>query len=329
MSKTLNIIILPATEAGCLEALRSGASIKSHIAVKAGLDLRKANRALERLAKKGLALSTAASPGGPTAWQTTQLGSRAKVSITDKGPQSRNTKRESPVPTTGAAQRLLERLDHPKRSIALAVELGVSNQRVHQLIIRFLATGLLRSADWKYPSRLVARADDPTYMLRYDVEKVLSAFPDNAATTIKLVGKRVRLSSDAISEIVDELIAHGLVEDCGGMGGDPLFQLTVEGAAHLQRDPSKKRAASQHLPVKSDRVRSVLDYLTEKGPARAAKLAQDLKIERQSMNALMQYLKRRGLAKKAGAALHAPHEITIEGRRVREEMMRRAGHGIE
>ena len=329
MSKNPDIIRLTAPEAGCLEALRSGASIKSRIAVKAGLDLRRTNRALGHLEEKGLVFTISASPGRPTRWQPTERGSRVKFSITENGPRSRKMKQESPARTTEAAQRLLEHLDHPKRSTALTVELGVTRQRVNQLIFRFLATGLLRSADPKYPTRLVARADDPTYLLRYDVEKILSAFPDSAATTIKHVGKRVSLSSDAIREIVHELIAHGLVEDCDGMGGDSLFQLTAEGAAHVQRDPSKKRAVSQRLPVRSHRVRSVLDHLAEKGPVRAVNLAQEIKISSQSTNALVQYLKRRGLVKKSGAAFNAPHEITIEGLRVREEMISRAGHGIE
>ena len=326
MSKNPKIILLTAPEAGCLEALRSGATIKSRVAVKAGLDLRRANRALGHLEEKGLALPISAYPGRPTRWQPTERGSRVKFSIMEKGPRSRQMKQESPA---WAARRLLEHLDHPKRSTALTVELGVTRQRVNQLIFRFLATGLLRSADLKYPTRLVARADDPTYLLHYDAEKILSAFPDSAATTIKHLGKRVSLSSDVICEIVDELIAHGLVEDCDGMGSDSLFQLTAEGVVHVQRDPSKKRAVAQRLPVRSHRVRSVLDALAEKGPVRAVNLAQDLKISPQSMNALVQYLKRRGLVKKSGAAVYAPHEITVEGRRVREEMIRRADHGIE
>ena len=329
MSKNSCVILLTAAEAGCLEALRSGATIKSRIADKAGLDLRRANRVLGYLEEKGLALTISASPGRPARWQPTERGARAKFSITENGPRSRHMKQESPARTTGAAQRLLEHLDHPKRSTALTVELGVTRQRVNQLIVRFLATGLLRSADLKYPTRLVARADDPTYLLHYDAEKILSAFPDSAATTIKHLGKRVSLSSDVICEIVDELIAHGLVEDCDPMGNDSLFQLTAEGVAHVQRDPSKKQAVSQRLPVRSHRVRSVLDHLAEKGPVRAVNLAQELKISSQSMNALVQYLKRRGLVKKFGAAFNEPHEITIEGRRVREEMIRRAGHGIE
>ena len=290
------------------------------MAVEAGLDLRQANRALQRLAAAELAIHAPRAPGGRTRWQPTPRGRQATIAVS-----------ESPVlmslpvaPRPGSsAHRLLRQLDRPKRLSTIAVELGLSKQRVHQIIIRLLALGLVRSADPNWPTRLVARADDPTRLLRLGEEKALSAIPEKTGTTVGHLARRARRPASALGASVDRLVTAGLVH-VSGEGDRAHLRLTPVGVEHPQRDPSARRADAPALPVKSDRVRSVLDHLADNGPARTMSVGQALGIERFSMNALMQYLKRRGLVRKAGASLTAPHELTEEGRRVREEMGRRA-----
>jgi Mn-dependent DtxR family transcriptional regulator len=318
-----NRIVLPSAEASCLEVLRSGASIKSQVAVRVGLDLKRTNAALRRLAEKGLAVAAPDSPRGRPRWQPTPRGETALIST--EPDDVRRLNRRDAMPPNGSAQRLLRLLDRPRRGVDLAAELGVSQQRVHQNIVRLLALSLIRSADLARPTRIVARIDDPTPLLRLDEEKVLSAMPDEDATTIKKLARRLGFATERVRDAIAVLIAKGLVDTSGRIGSPCLFRTTPSGAAHAQFDPSAKRAEPPSLPVKSDRVRSVLNYLVESGPTRTTKVGQDLDIALPSVNALMQYLKRRGLVRKAGDAFGDPHEITPEGRYVWEEMIRHAG----
>jgi predicted ArsR family transcriptional regulator len=327
MARNQDWIELPRTEAACLEALRSGARIKSRVAVGAGVTLRAANRALQRLAEKGLAISTSRKPGGATRWEPTELGRHAAVAAVDSG-RRRGRPPAAPVRSGSSTERLLQHLDRPKRLTELAMGLGISKQRVHQNIVRLLALGLVRSADPERPTRIVARVDDPTILLRAQEQRVISAFPDAVATTTGSLARRLRLPTLAVDRSIEVLISLGLVENSGEVPSGTLFKPTRAGAVHLQRDPSARRAeppAPPALPVRSDRVRSVLDYLATNGPTRTVRVGKDLDIGHQSINALMQYLKRRGLVRKAGATPTAPHELTLEGRRVRDEMVGRIG----
>jgi DNA-binding MarR family transcriptional regulator len=322
LSGTIN---LPAAEAACLEALRSGDTMKSRIAIHAGIDLDRATRALRRLADKGLATAVRRSPRSPRRWRPTPRGRRVTISVVPDPKPRRAFNRGTLVQPDSSTERLLHVLNRPKRTADLPAELGISRQRVQQIITRLLAHGLLRSADPGRPTRLVARTDDPTVLLRYDEEMVLSAMPDEADTTIAKLSRALRIGTDRTKGAVAALIAQGLVETSGTMRDVTLYRRTAEGSKHPQRDRSAKRAEAPALPVKSDRVRSVLHYFCEHGPTRTAKIARDLGIVRHSMNALMQYLKRRGLARKAGDSFDAPHEITSEGRLVYDEMLRRSG----
>jgi predicted ArsR family transcriptional regulator len=325
MSDNPNPVALPSAEASCLEVLRSGASIKSQVAVRVGHDLKRTNKALRRLAEKGLAVATPDSPGGRPRWRPTPRGESALISIEADHPSRHGLKRRNATPPKGSAQRLLQLLDRPRRGVDLAAELGVTQQCIHQNVVRLLARGLIRSADLARPTRIVARIDDPTPLLLLDEEKVLSAIPDEDDTTIRRLAKRLGLATERVRDAIEELIAHGLVDTSGQIGSASLFRMTATGAAHPQFRPSARRAEPPALPVRSDRVRSVLNYLAERGPTRTTRVGQDLDIAHPSMNALMQYLKRRGLVRKAGDAFGDPHEITPEGQYVRGEMIRHAG----
>jgi DNA-binding MarR family transcriptional regulator len=306
-----------ADEAACMRALRSGGKSKSRVAVEAGLDLGRAQRALERLAAKCLVVGTAQRPGGPVLWEAADEGVEvgAQMELDVPPPPT------APKPGT-TADRLLAALDRPKLSKDLADELGVTRQRVHQLVVRLLALGLVRSADPATPVRLIARAGDATRLLDRLEERVLSALPEDRATTAAKLAGRLKLGARAVGEAVERCIEDGLVERFGEIAGETLLRLTPAGAAHFQRDPSARPADPPNLPVRSDRVRSVLDHLADSGPARTTEVARELGIDRQSMNALMQYLKRRGLVVKTGQGF-APHAVTQEGQRVRDEFARR------
>jgi predicted transcriptional regulator len=69
-------IALRASEAACLEALRSGTDRKTLIALRAGLDLRRTQLDLETLASSGLA-----APNGDRTWHLTPRGKRVDISI--------------------------------------------------------------------------------------------------------------------------------------------------------------------------------------------------------------------------------------------------------
>ena len=77
------------------------------------------------------------------------------------------------------------------------------------------------------------------------------------------------------------------------------------------------------LPVRSDRIRAVLSYMSEHGKVRTRDIGYDLAIARQSMNGLMQYLKGKSLVRKPGKGLRDPYVLTDEGNATLSEMMRR------
>jgi predicted ArsR family transcriptional regulator len=126
-----------------------------------------------------------------------------------------------------------------------------------------------------------------------------------------------------VKNVVDHLYEKGLVEAVGSSRGHALYRLAAEGRAHFQRRASARRAEPVPLKVKSDRVRSVLSYLAERGEARIKDVRDALSISQASMNALMQYLKRKGLVRKISCELSAPYELTTEGHDILIEMFRR------
>jgi DNA-binding MarR family transcriptional regulator len=169
----------------------------------------------------------------------------------------------------------------------------------------------------------VARSDDPSLLLTRDEERILSVLPDDAATTVPRLAARAHMLSRRATNVVGHLYEKGLVEEVGSSRGQTLYRLAAEGRAHFQRRASARRAEPAPLKVKSDRVRSVLSYLAERGEARIKDVRDALGISHASMNALMQYLKRRGLVRKVSHKLSAPYELTTEGRDILREMCRR------
>ncbi len=301
-------LALTSSEAACLDAIRAGASAKTQIALRAGLDQRRAERALAGLSEHKLIVRR------DRRWALTRKATSTSISVTPDKRSRRGRAAEVGIRSGSSAERLLRLLDRPRRGSELATELGLSPQRVHQLVVRLVAFGLVRTGDPDRPLHTVARQDDHTVLLRVGEEKVLSAIPANEATTIGRIARASKRSVGETMTAVRVLVEQGLVGTAGHSRRGELYCLTPTGRSHWQRRPEVRAASLPPLPVRSERVRLVLDHLNGEGPTRTVRVGEALGIPHESMNGLMQYLKRKGLVQKAGTGLNDPHEITPEGK---------------
>jgi DNA-binding IclR family transcriptional regulator len=303
-----NSISLSASEAVCLEALRLGTDRKVLIALRAGLDLKQTKKALGRLASLDLAITH-----GYRTWHLTPRGKAVDISI---APERRG--RGRPPSTREAygpsAARLLALLDHPRRGAELSTLLGVTRQRIHQLVVVLSVRGAIRSADPDYPTFVVALKDDPSTLLRQEQENVLSAFPETEATTLSKIMLVTQRHAAKVARIAETLREAGLIEKTGTATYGDLYRLSAAGSAHWQRSATARRADLPPLPFRSDRVFGVLSYLASRGPTRTRDIGLALGISQTSINALMQYLKRKEAVRVQSDARFAPHELTSEGR---------------
>lgn len=314
-------IALTACEAACFDAVRDGIATKSRIALATRQDLKSVAGSLDALHQARL---IDRSPDG--GWRSGVADQGRPVRVVPDGGKRAGSGR---LIAGSTAERLLQLLDQPKRGNELVEELRVSRQRVHQLVIRLHAQGRVRLGDPQRALHIVACADDSNLLLARDEECVLSAFPDDAATTPARLRAAVRLSLQRLDVTLRQLEAHGLIEPTHPSRGQPAYRLTSAGECHCQRHAA--RHAARHadpvpLKVKSDRVRDVLSYLDAQGAARIRDVRDALQIPHKSINALMQYLKRRGLVAKRGCDLHSAYELTSDGRTELAEMMRRASN---
>lgn len=310
---------LSAAEADCLAALRRGLATKTALALKLKRDLRQTASALEALNRAGLI-----SRAGGFRWRPTRRGASCTIRIVAEPVRRRGPKPSGGIVAGSAAERLLETLDRPMRGADLAERLGVTRQRVHQLVVRLHGQGRLRLGDQNRVLHIVARSDDSSLLLGRDEERVLSAFPDELATTATKLAARVRLPAGRRTAALARLLDWELIEPGGSSRSDAAYRLSREGRRHFQRRASERPAEPVALKVKSDRVRMVLTYIAEQGSARIRDVRNATGIPALSMNALMQYLKRRGLARKLATDLNAPYELTPEGASELAEMMRRS-----
>ena len=311
---TANPVQLSQSEAACLEAVRSGADTKTRVALRARLDLKQANATLGRLSSAGLIEKRECK------WRLAPRAETVAISVAPDPERRRGGKRHGEVKPGTSAHRLLALLAQPRRGTELAAEIGVSSQRLLQLVVRLAALGLVRIADPNRPLHAVARSDDHSVLLRPSEETVLSAFPETAGTTVTKITAACRRAPEETASVIDSLIEQGLVETVDHSRHGELHRLTPTGRAHWQRRPVARKAELPPLPVRSDRVRLVLAYLAQHGPTRTRSIGQALGIPRASANALMQYLKRKGLVRKSGAELNAPHELTREGQETLKAM---------
>ncbi len=242
----------------------------------------------------------------------------AGATPTDSAGDDRGRKHSPRYCPTPSEARLLALLDRPRHGSELGPLLGVTRERVRQLITSLLEHDVIRSGDPVHAVSVIARKDDPSLLLSMEQERLLNRFPDSEATTLSRIANLGHIPMGRIARVADALCAAGLIETEGESAGGALYRLTAAGAAHWQRSAGVRRAEpppAPPLPVRSDRVRSVLADLERHGPTRTCDIGQRLGIAHQSLNALMQYLKRKRLAQTEAGAWRAPYVLTDEGRK--------------
>ena len=177
---TSKTILLTRADAACLDAIRAGAGRQNLIALQTKLTLKDAAASIAKLAAAGLVIRQQR-----YCWEATRRGKRAVVTIVANPERSRGGKRFGEIRPGTSSDRLIALLDHPRRGTELAKELGISSQRVHQLVIRLVALGFLRVGDERHPLHIVCRAEDHSVLLRITQERVLSSLSQGGATTVR------------------------------------------------------------------------------------------------------------------------------------------------
>ena len=304
--------VLTESQAACLVALRHRKESKTEIAIQAELDLKKAATALEKLEELGLARR-----GEMNRWHPTGRGRNCRFKIVPD-----RIRRSSTLPGPGA-RRLLELLDRPMRGRELAERLGITLQRVHQLVVKLHAQGLVKFGDRERILQVVSRINDKTILLSRDEVRVLSAIPDAYATNATKIRLAVLLPQKSVQQILDRFVARNFIAALNGFADDTVYRITAAGLKHPQRDRCARRAQAPRLPVESDRVYAVLSAILAARSLRIRDLRDALKIPHASINALMQYLKRKALVQKTGRELNAPYSLTDKGLEALTEMTRR------
>jgi DNA-binding MarR family transcriptional regulator len=223
-----------------------------------------------------------------------------------------------------AAARLLALLESPRHRAELPGLLGVTRERVRQLVVALSAAGRIRGAGSPDPVFALALADDPVVLLTYAQERVLSAFGEEKATTLSRLGAVVHRPAAVMAGIAQALRDAGLIELVGRAAYGELWRLTPAGRSHWQRSADVAEAEEPPLMYRSGRIVSVLAWLAERGEARTIEMARGLGFPPQSANGLMQYLKHRGIVRVRSDAFHSPYVLTDEGRELLAEMTRRA-----
>jgi Mn-dependent DtxR family transcriptional regulator len=305
--KSRSRLILTAPQADCLAVLRTAGCSKSKIAIEAKRSIKQTDAALGRLAELGLAERTS-----NRLWVATSWGKTCRfATILDRSDRS--------GPTGPGAARVLDLLDRPMRGRAIARRLAITPQRVRQLLVSLHARGYVAFGDAQRPFWLVKRAGDERHVLSRDEERVLSALPLVFATDAHTIGVVTKLSESEVERTVENLIASGLAQAKEGVRRGRAFRITASGVEHPQYD-RRRQAPPERLPVRSDRVRRVLQEISDAGALRIREVCDRMQVPRQSINALMQYLKRKQLLTKAVAGGIAPYSLTEKGRATLAEM---------
>lgn len=222
---------------------------------------------------------------------------------------------------------------HPQRRVvrkrAPSPPLPVRSQRVHATLYLLAARGPLRTVD--IGRALSVGRSSINALMQYLKRKGLAAKDGDTL----LAPHRI---TDLGVDLLAELTAR---QPLGARAAEAEARLclterpeTQAVRSHRKRHGSEGSAADADrrppkpshevaLPVKSERIREVLQWLCDFGPGRAIAIARTLGLPASSTNALMQHLKRKKLVEKVGDTQRAPHAITIRGREVLLELNRR------
>ena len=252
MTSRARNLVLTKSQAACLIALRRRKDSKPEIAIQAKLDLTKTATELGALARIGLARQNQSKR-----WHTTTSGKACRFKIVPD-----RLRRNSGLPGPGAL-RLLQLLDRPMRGSEIAEELGLSHQRVRQLVIKLHAQGRVSFGDPDKPFWIVMRAGDKTPLLSRDEEHVLSAIPREYATDATKIRLAARMPEHTVQQILERLVASRFVQTFEGLKGNRVYRITAAGLRHPQRDNVTRHAEAPRPPVESDRVRKVLSAIRE------------------------------------------------------------------
>ncbi len=318
--------VLTKSQAACLLVLRNPGFSQRRIAASAKLDLGKTEAALRKLAELGLArrsdskLWSATATGKACEFETVadprvtkgRPPAQFQLDLVDQDPGN--------AQPSASGRRLLDLLDRPKGAAALARELGLTRERVGQLLLRLHAHGRIVFVDPDHPTWLIKRADDKSAVLDRDETRVLSAVPAEGAADISSLMMVKALARCDVERALDRLVDGGLVEAVESPSGPRAFRLSAAGLDNPLSVPLKRPAPPSRLPVRSDRIRLVLQTIADAGALRIRDVKYETKIPQNSINALMQYLKRKKLVAKPGAGFDSPYSLTDQGRRVQAEM---------
>ncbi len=311
-------IQLTASQAACLDAVREGLESTTRIAIGTKQDLDTVAAALE-----GLNQARLVRRADGFRWHPTKRGRSCAVRAVPDPERRLRGKRFGELVPGSTAERLLDALDRPMRGAELAERLGVTRQRIHQLVVKLHAQGRLKLDDQGKVLHIIARSDDPTMLLNWQEERLLSVLPDEEPTSVSKITVATSWAAARVPVVLDRLCGKGLIEEVGESRGSVLYRVTSEGAAHPQRRESFARAELPPLMVRSDRSFRVLSFIAERSEVRIMEIRDALGIPHSSMNAFMQYLKRRGLVRKVKPERNAPYELTTEGGDTLGEMIRR------
>jgi DNA-binding MarR family transcriptional regulator len=311
-------VALPPAEAACLQLLRTGVRRPTTIALCCGHGVERIGGALATLSD--LRLAEKVDDG---LWGLTLRGETMPYSVLAEG-RTRGRKPSRGVVPGSTAARLLALLETPRHRADLPALLGVTRERVRQLVVSQSAAGRIRGAGSEDPIFALALTGDPVVLLTYAQERVLSAFAEEKPTTLSRLAKVAHRSPTVMAQIADFLCNVGLIEEAGRATYGVLWRLTPAGRSHWQRSPHVAKAEEPPLMFRSSRIANVLAYLAEQGKARTISVARALDIPPQSMNALMQSLKRRGIVRVRLDAFRSPYVLTDEGRELLAAMTRRA-----
>ncbi len=275
-----NIPTLTKSQADCLMVLRNPGCSQSKIAIAAKLDLRGTKAALGKLEELGLAKRN-----GLNLWLATTSGETCSFETIADEPRRR---RPPPGPTAQrslgladrrlsrparaepgpSARRLIDLLDRPKRGGALrgnwgspVREFGSCSSASTRRDGSPSATRTIRSG-WSNAGTTTPRSCLATR------ERALSALPRDYLTDAGRIEVAAGLPEGTIEPILANLIDAGFAEVVDRLQGEPMFRVTAAGLAHPQYIRSGRRAPQPPLPVKSDRVRAVMQTISDAGELR-------------------------------------------------------------
>jgi len=206
MPKHVSALML---QRGLLVATRPYPGAKKLIASRASLNLRRSEPVSGSVAPSHDAGEISGNTS-PLTLRSTTADSQAASALRRRGrkplPKS--------VPTPSEA-RLLALLDRPRRATELVPLLGLTRERVSQLIRALLEREFIRSGDPESPTSIVALKQDPSLLLPLEQERLLNRFPEAEATTLSRIVNLGQIPKVKIAAIADSLLEAGLIEQAG------------------------------------------------------------------------------------------------------------------